>query len=238
MKTIFTINITNWEKHNGTKKKNHRYFFMENRFFEDSKISQLKQIEVLLYLKCLTIAADLSSSCVQVHAGLMPKRWRVDDKLMENCCKTLQQFQLLTYEKNTSLLIEKKRKEENIKEKKGDVVEVVENSSREIVGLYCDEWKSRYGASAPITPKVAGQLKKFLKDHGWNKAERYLKAYFSMPDQWFITKRHDVGTLLTNLNSVAQFSETGRMVTKKELNQIDQTISTQNLIEEIRRNGI
>ena len=99
----FTITIKNWEKHNGTKKKNHRYFLVENRFFEDAKISQLKQIEVLLFIKCLSIAGDLNASSFVVHAGLMPKRWRVDAKLLENSCKTLQSFQLLTYEKNDSL---------------------------------------------------------------------------------------------------------------------------------------
>lgn len=118
-KTTFTVTVPNWEKHNGSKKKNHRYILLETRFFEDSKITQLKQIDVLLFIKCLTIAGDLLSSCFEVHAGMMPKRWRINDKLLENCLKSLQEIQLLTYEKNESLIIQyntiqKKTKEEKV----------------------------------------------------------------------------------------------------------------------------
>lgn len=89
---------------------------LEVRFFEDAKITQLKQIESLLYLKCLTIAGDLLSNQFEVHAGMMPKRWRIDDKLLANCLKSLQEIQLLTYEKKHSLLIQKKRIQKNTKE--------------------------------------------------------------------------------------------------------------------------
>lgn len=136
----FTITIKNWEKHNGTKKKNHRYFLVENRFFEDAKISQLKQIEVLLFIKCLSIAGDLNASSFVVHAGLMPKRWRVDAKLLENSCKTLQSFQLLTYEKNHSFKIQNNTKQSKtiqsnisselkIEEKKNEEISTQPNKS-------------------------------------------------------------------------------------------------------------
>lgn len=113
-KLVLKITLKNWEKHNGNKKRNHRYFMLENRFFEDSKISQLKQIEVLIFIKCLSIAGELNASSFQIHAGLMPRRWRVDDKLMLNSCKSLESFQLLTAEIGNSLIIEKKRREDNI----------------------------------------------------------------------------------------------------------------------------
>lgn len=100
----FWVHLPNWEKHNGTKKKNHRYIFLDTRFFEDAKICQLRQIEVLVFVKCLTIAGDLLSNSFEIHAGMMPKRWRIDDKLMENCCKSLQEFQLLTYQNSPSLI--------------------------------------------------------------------------------------------------------------------------------------
>lgn len=112
----FIVTIPNWEKHNGSKKKNHRYILLETRFFEDAKITQLKQIDVLLFIKCLTIAGDLLSNRFEVHAGMMPKRWRIDDKSLLNCLNSLQEIQLLTYEKNDSLLIQKKRKQKNTKE--------------------------------------------------------------------------------------------------------------------------
>jgi hypothetical protein len=112
MKTVFKITIINWEKHNPNKKKNHRYFLLENRFFEDAKTSQLKPIETLLFIKLLCVAGDLLSNHFEVHAGLMPSRWRMSDQLLSNCCNSLQQLQLISYEKKDSLLIQEKRKEE------------------------------------------------------------------------------------------------------------------------------
>lgn len=114
-KSIFTVTINNWEKHNGNKKKNHRYFLLEYRFFEDEKISQLRTSEALIFLKCLCIAADLQTNQCRIHAGLLPNRWRIGDELLENHLKSLQSFQLLSYEKNDVLY---KRIEENTKEEK------------------------------------------------------------------------------------------------------------------------
>lgn len=112
-KKVFKISIPGWNEHNGSKKKNHRYFMIENRFFEDSKISQLKQIEVLIFIKCLSIAGDLTSDSFEIHAGLMPKRWRVDDKLMTNSLNSLQQLQLVTVQNEDSFIHQNNTKQDN-----------------------------------------------------------------------------------------------------------------------------
>lgn len=123
----YKITVLGWEKHNGNKKKGHRSFLLETRFFEDEKISQLRLIEVVLFLKCLCIAGELMSSQFTIHAGLMPKRWRINDKLLQDCCETLQSFQLVTYEKVESLKnrIEKNRIEKN----RNRISTAVENST-------------------------------------------------------------------------------------------------------------
>lgn len=157
---IFVVSIPNWEKHNGSKKKNHRYILLEVRFFEDGKVTQLKQIEALLYLKCLTIAGDLLSNRFEVHAGMMPKRWRIDDKLLENCLNSLQQIQLVTYEKKSSLIIQKKRiqkkrREENSAEpsnlvpltpsvSKAISIKISENHEVEVPRVLIGSWADTY----------------------------------------------------------------------------------------------
>lgn len=105
---------------------------IENRFFEDSTISNLRQIEVLIFLKCLSIAGDLTSSCISIHAGLLPRRWRVNDQLLLNCLKTLEENQLLTIENGSLIQYNTKQKKTKQKEKTptlaeaGEVLPVVE----------------------------------------------------------------------------------------------------------------
>lgn len=94
-----------------------------------------------------------------------------------------------------------------------------------LVKVYCDLWKERYRASKspPIGGKVAGQFKTLVKDYGPRRAEELVRAYLAMPDQWFMTKRHDITTLLANLNAVAQFADNGKLISKTELRQADES---------------
>lgn len=107
-----------------------------------------------------------------------------------------------------------------------------------IVSVYCDVWKSRYAVSPIIQPKDAGRLNKFAKSVGFAKAEQIIGAYLDMPDQWFLTKRHDVDTMLGNLNAIALFMETGKVVSRKEIQNADSTLRFKNLITDIEENGI
>lgn len=94
----YRVTIHNWKKHNSLKKRGHRYFMLEHRFFDDDKVSQLKPIETLLFIKLLAIAGDLLSGQFVVTAGLLPRQWRVNDKSLLNHLNSLQQNQILTYE--------------------------------------------------------------------------------------------------------------------------------------------
>lgn len=107
-----------------------------------------------------------------------------------------------------------------------------------VVQIYCDSWKARYGTFPPITGKVAGQIKGLVKDQGIPRAIELIQAYLDMPDQWFITRRHDIGTLINNLNSVAQFADTGRQITRKEAHEADSAMSLANQLRRIEEGKI
>ena len=89
---------------------------LSKRFFDDEKVSLLKQNECLLYINLLVIAADLMSDSFAIHTKLLPNLLRIGDKSLHNCLDRLQSFQLLTYEKMASNIREYKIKEDNIKE--------------------------------------------------------------------------------------------------------------------------
>lgn len=107
-----------------------------------------------------------------------------------------------------------------------------------VIARYCELWKQRYNSSPPVGGKVAGQIKTLVKDFGVYKATQFIEAYLDMPDSWFVTKRHDIATLMQNLNAVAQFIETGRLFTKKEIQNLDSQNTLRNTLDAIERGEI
>lgn len=117
---VFNISIPSWDKHNSTKKKNHRSFKLENRFFSDDKIAQLSAVETRFYLYLLTVAADLNQSSYTLHTKLIPSYFRLRTQSIHDSLTKFESLQLLTFEKVVSKRREEKRKEDNIKEENPD----------------------------------------------------------------------------------------------------------------------
>lgn len=255
MKYLYKITILNWGKYNKNSKPNLPSVMISKRFFDDHAIINLPAGGKLLYLGLLLRRGEdpntfdgpskevIDTSFIASH-DLLVRLAGGSGQVVERLLMLLQENQLLTYEKMPPNRIEKKRKESKVKENKGTTPQKIEapveqsSTTKDLVAHYCDTWKARYGFNPPISPKVAGQIKRMMSDYGFEKCKIYITAYCNMPDQWFVTKRHDLPTLLANINSVAQFAETGRMLTRKETKAIEERVSTQNLLNEIDRVGI
>lgn len=93
-----------------------------------------------------------------------------------------------------------------------------------LVAHYCDAWRARYNSNPLISPKVAGQLNRMGKDFGTPKAQALITAYLNMPDSWFVKKLHDVPTLVTNINAISHFVDTGKMVTKGHIKKLEEQV--------------
>ncbi len=245
---IYKIEILNWEKHNGQLKKGHTHFMVSKRFFDDAKIASLNSEEAWMFLRCLALAADTTSSCFEVERHTLARRHRVRPQTIDSCLTRLESFQLLTYEKIEAPYIN--RIEEKRKEKKRipvglrDATRAPSASSPAVdqnqntnlaIARYCDNWKNRYKSdrSPPILGQHAANLKKIILDIGLDRVLVLIDAYFQMPDQWFLKKRHDIPTFAQNLNAITQFSETGQIITNQKLKQMDSQLSVELLKQQI-----
>lgn len=130
--------------------------------------------------------------------------------------------------------IEKGEKTKKVTENKSQLP----TETKSLIAFYCEAWKSRYNSNPPIGGKEAGIFRTLVKDLGFEKAKNFVNAYLQMPDPWFVTKRHDAATLRLNLNSVEHFITTGKLVTRKDVNELDKRISYQNTIDALRRGEI
>jgi hypothetical protein len=120
-------------------------------------------------------------------------------------------------------------------EQRSLIPEIMEpKASFNAVACYCEAWKGLYKVNPLIDDKASGQIKALLKSHGPEKFKRLVESYIQMRDQWFIKKRHDVSTLVSNINTVWHFAETGKVITNTQLNQLDKDLTHANLLKTIR----
>lgn len=239
-KAIYKINIQNWDEHNGGKKKNHRYFMVENRFFEDAKISQLRQIDVLIFLKCLAIAGDLTSSSFEIHAGLMPKRWRVDDKLLDNSLKTLEQYQLLTSEKKESLIIQNNTKQDKAKENKLPAPQKIPTDTelnRKIWAAYFESYVKRYKVEPVRNGTINSQISQLGKRLGADAVD-VVKFYLAHNDNFYLKQIHPVGLCLKDAEGLRTQMLRGRAVTSADVREFEKQNHFQSQIERIRNGEV
>lgn len=86
-----------------------------------------------------------------------------------------------------------------------------ELNTRKFIATYVKAYQARYSEKSrpEITGKVQGQIKNFLKSYPIDRACELVQVYCQMEERWFLTKHHDLGTFLENLNKVSYALDTG-----------------------------
>lgn len=258
-KEIYKITVLNWEKYNGKLKKGHKCILLSTGFLSDAKITSLPIGGRLLYLGLLLRCGEVTSSSIEGSHDLLVSLAGGSGQHVSRLLEQMQELQLLTYAKISAFKdrIEKKIKEKKIKEvatqleisagEQGNLTplsdasqtpkpvspktEVSEFNTSLVIGAYCDAWKIRYNStkSPSVLPHHAKNLKSFVKGTGQQRAIEMIEAYLQMPDSWFLTKRHDIPTFLGNLNAVTQFVETGKVVTRQDIRNVESKVHSHNL---------
>lgn len=96
--------------------------------------------------------------------------------------------------------------------------------SKNLVSVYCDLWKSKNGRSPDIRPKEAGQITKLVKDVGFDRAQKIMEVYFSMPDPYFVKRGYDVSTMISNLSAIGQFEANKKIVTSGMIRELEKRV--------------
>lgn len=263
---VYEIKLNNWLKYNKTLKKGHSCILLSTGFLSDAKVRQLTPAGKLLLLSCLLVAGESVRSHDEVRLGPYPGhivvsheslafQSGVKSQSVRSQLDQLQSLQILTYVQKEPFL------ELNGIERKGKRKEKIPNVSKKVptqtsmmpvanapppadkvgkvlVAAYCELWKARYGDNPPIRPQDARALKTLGEAHGLEKTKLLLQAYLRMPDAWFVKKRHDLTTFSNSLNEIAHFATTGKVLTKREVNTIDQAVTNQNTLNQLREGKI
>jgi hypothetical protein len=82
---------------------------------------------------------------------------------------------------------------------------------QEAIARYCDLYRARYKTdkNPHLLVKDRGHLQNLIKTAGLDRTLEILEAYFTSDDYRFTQKKHDVPTLIYNLNQVTLLADTG-----------------------------
>ncbi len=235
---LYTISIPKWDEHNKSKKKNHRYFLIENRIFNDDKISQLNAEQTRLYLYLLSVASDLNTSSYTFHVRLLPSYFRVREQLLHSCLKLFESLQLLRYEKSVSNTIENNTKEDKIKEKKlparqkNNDQEKLEN--KKIRDSYFNAYRLRYGIEPVSNATFNSQVSSLRKKLGVEDSVRVVEFYLKHHDAFYLKNTHSFGLCLANADTLRTQMLRGKPITSLDVRNFEKTQNAIQLNESIR----
>lgn len=260
-KTIYKITVTKWAEHNKGHKATYKKFMIRANFCTDAKIRTLSMTERWLFLNLIVACSDIAMDTVE----LSQKHIRDILECRRNIDSVLDRFvelQLVTYEKMVPNELKelKELKEKNTKRphkiKSARQVEsdqeifqdlepdanasppVESNIGKKLIGVYCENWKTRYKSNPPIRPQDAKSLKQLGESNGFDRTKKLIEAYLRMNERFYLQKRHDLATFMNNLTSVAHFIETGRVITGQDLRNVDRAIANKNTLDALEKGEI
>jgi hypothetical protein len=91
---------------------------------------------------------------------------------------------------------------------------------------YSDAYRSRYGVEPTRNQTVNSQLARFVDRVGANDAPAVAAFYVGSQNQWYVTKGHSVGVMLSDAEKLHTEWKTGRQVTSTQAREADR-IDTQ-----------
>lgn len=98
---------------------------------------------------------------------------------------------------------------------------VQKNQPQEKIAYFCEQWAGKYKARYTVLPKEAGLINRSFKGMGTDKFKSLVDAYLQMHDGYFLSKRHDITSLVMNVPKVSHFAQTGIKVTRHDVNHME-----------------
>ncbi len=103
-----------------------------------------------------------------------------------------------------------------------------------LISVYCQLFKARWNSNPEIGDKGAGIAKRIAKDLTIEKITTYTEAFFKMPDQELLKKKHPLYLFEVKLNEVTVFANSGNFTTGKQAQQYDHAATVQSQIDRIK----
>ena len=134
---------------------------------------------------------------------------------------------------STPLSGEVAKTRDNTPPKKPKKPEEPEPLTRQTWGAYCDAYYLRYGAEPVRNSTITGQLAQFVKRIGKDESPHVAAFYVHHNNQFYVTKMHSVGVMLSDAEKLRTEWATKRTVTNTQARQIDRKQSTAAVFDQL-----
>lgn len=261
-KDIYKITIKNWEKYNGQLKPTHKKIMLATNFLNDAKIRSCTPVTRLLYLSCLLLAGESAQSQIEVSHESLVFQSGVKSQSLQSQLNQLQSLQLLTWEKNETL-IKSERKDTNVskkgKERKGKEVtqgsgsdlqessktvsknalqENTKAENRKVFDAYFNAYRLRYGVEVSKNAEINSQIARFRSKFGTEEAIRIVEFYLKHNDSWYLKHTHSFVWCLKQADTLRTQMHRNQPITSTMIRSFEKSNSTQETLDRIRKEGI
>ncbi len=257
---IYRINVTNWKKYNGNRKKSYRCIMISERFLDDAKITTLTPCQRLLYLTCLLHSANSDLGIAELTPDIIQRSSGLRHTHIQTALDLMQSLQLLTYDKIDLLYKrkEKKGKERKGKEKNSSEVEnrpspapILEpsiplisetkkhksnpESNRPTWESYRDSYKERYKVEPTRNMTVNSAIANFVKRVGEEDAPKIIEFFVRHNNNQYLASVHDVKLALRDAEGLRTQWLKGQAITMKDVRDFERQSSYQDQIDKINK---
>lgn len=238
---IYKITVLNWLEHNPGTKKHFKKTLIANNLTSDAKINALPLSCKWLFINLLLICGDYAKDTVtlterQVNDILTSKEGP------QNALDRLASFQLVSYEKNEFLRIEKKEKkriEKNSNEKNPTQVEKPEKLENtkllnfKIWEAYRSAYFKRYNVDPVRNASTNAKISQLGKRLGEESVSVVL-FYLGHNDSFYLKNQHSIGLCLRDCEGLRTQMIRGKAVTSNDVRNFEKQQNVYELTKAIR----
>jgi hypothetical protein len=259
-KCIYKITILNWDEHNPKSKPGHPYIFLSKGFLDDVKIQTLPAGGKLLYLGLLLRRGDVSTTFIEASKEDLVRFAGGSGQVIERLLDQLQSFQLVTYEKFDSLILnikEKKLKEKKLKEIAPRIESLdagpVDNSVDQVQKKKADSdepkndpeanklvWEAYFNAYVlrykvePLKNKPNNiSISNFVKRVGREDAPKIIEFYLRHNDSFYLKSTHSLNLALRDAESLRTQWLKGRAITGTDIKNFERSDQLKSQLDRI-----
>lgn len=245
---VYEIEVLGWDEHKGGLKKNHPYFPVSKRIFDNDKVATLTSLERLLYVIILgrcadDYAANIRPTRHQLLTALGQTRYDIATALM-----SLQRNQLVKLSNLPSNRIEKKRKEKNrtsagVQEPAAAAVTTLvphpnSGANKRVWESYRDAYLNRYGVEPVRNAKVNSNIAQLSARIGADDAPEVVKFYVAHNDSFYVRNMHAIGFCLRDCESLRTQWLKGRAITGNDVRRFEKQQEQVEILAAIERGEV
>lgn len=214
------VEILSWGKYQRKDVKRAAWFAVSNRILEDAKLYGLGDPDwkVLLYL--FSQASQQNTNLPKIfyaHAdrvcGL--SKSKIDSAISRLCHADVTRT---SRARHADVTPQDKTVQDNTEQNMVPAPRAVTP-----VGVYISVYQDKYGHRPEVGPREGKILKTFSDNHP-GRWEELIRGYLQMPDSWAVARSHPVEVLVSKVNEIGRFLATGKVATKKVLEQVEEQV--------------